>query len=92
MNELQVMGSIANTIATDQINAWHTNPWMIPAVIVAVAVGYIYYVFQTIILLKRHQSLGPIWMHCFLAGDDTTAAVVFFLAARKYDKFWFYWL
>lgn len=92
MNELQVMGSIANTIATDQINAWHTNPWMIPAVIVAVAVGYIYYVFQTIILLKRHQSMGPIWMHCFFAADDTTAAVVFFLAARKYDNFWFYWL
>ena len=92
MNELQVMGSIANTIASDQINAWHTNPWMIPAAIVAIAVGYIYYVFQTIILLKEHKSLGPIWMHCFFAADDTTAAVVFFLAARKYDNFWFYWL
>ena len=85
------MGIISNTIATDQIAAWANNPWMIPAAIVAIAVGYIYYVFQTIILLKRHQSMGPIWMHCFFAADDTTAAVVFFLAATKYH-FWFYWL
>ena len=68
MDNIQVMGSIASTIATDQIHAWQTNHWMIPAAIVAIAVGYIYYVFQTIILLKEHKSLGPIWMHCFFAA------------------------
>ena len=85
------MGEIFNTIATDQIAAWASNPAMIPAAIVAIAVGYIYYVFQILIIVKRHKSIGPAWMHCFFLGDDTTAAVVFFQAATTYH-FWFYWL
>ena len=85
------MGEIMNTIATDQIAAWANNPAMIPVVIVAVAVGYIYYVFQIYFLVKRHQSMGPVWMHCFFAADDTTAAVIFLMAGLKYN-FWFYWL
>lgn len=85
------MGEIMNTIATDQIAAWANNPAMIPAAIVAIAVGYIYYVFQIIILVKRKQSLGPVWMHAFFMADDTTAAVIFLMAGLKYN-FWFYWL
>ena len=84
------MWTITST-AVDQIAAWANNPWMIPATLVAVAVGYIYYVFQVLIIVKRHKSIAPAWMHSFFMADDATAVVIFFLAATKYH-FWFYWV
>lgn len=84
------MGTLTST-GMDQIVAWSTNPAMIPAAIVAIAVGYIYYVFQVLIIVKRHKSVAPAWMHSFFMADDATAVVIFFLAATKYH-FWFYWL
>lgn len=84
------MGTLTST-GIDQIAAWASNPAMIPAAIVAIAVGYIYYVFQILIIVRRHKSVAPAWMHCFFLADDSTAVVIFFLAATKYD-FWFYWL
>ncbi|MGI6033033.1 MAG: hypothetical protein ACOX69_06410 [Coriobacteriales bacterium] len=84
------MGTLTS-VGSDQIAAWASNPYMIPAAIVAIAVGYIYYVYQVMIIVTQHKSMAPAWMHSFFMADDITAVFIFYMAATKYD-FWFYWL
>jgi len=85
------VGDVTNTIAIDQIAAFTNNPaQMFPAAIVAIAVGYIYYVYAFRIARREKVSTVPVWLHAFFLADDSTAAVVFFNAARNHDWFWFY--
>jgi hypothetical protein len=85
------VGDVTNTILEDQIAAFANNPGqMFPAAIVAIFVGYWYYVYAVRILSREGKSPVPIWLHCFFLADDSTAAVVFFKAARENDWFWFY--
>lgn len=87
------MGNVTNPVAVDQIHAFLYDPWhMYPAAIVAIIVGYVYYVYAFRIARREKISSIPIWLHCFFLADDSTAAVAFSLAAAKYHWFWFYCL
>ncbi|MBT8339996.1 MAG: hypothetical protein HKP58_10390 [Desulfatitalea sp.] len=85
------MGEVYNTIAIDIINAFTNNPErMFPAAFVAITVGYIYYVYSFLLIRRDKKSSIPLWLHVFFLADDTTACVIFFLAAMKYNWYWFY--
>lgn len=80
-----------NTVAQDIIYAFTNDPaHMYPAAIVAIAVGYIYYVYAFLITVKEKTSPLPLWLHCFFLADDTTACVVFYKAAQTHAWFGFF--
>lgn len=88
---LTTSAMITNSVANDLIAAYQSNPlgYLLPAG-VAIAVGYIYYIYCFLITVREKKAPLPTWLHCFFLADDVTACVVFYLAAKNHDWFWFF--
>lgn len=53
--------------------------------------GYLEYMYSFALIIKERSAPFPIWMHTFYFAHDSMGALVFALAAIKYNNFWLFW-
>ena len=57
---------------------------------ISFAGGYGLYIYSFLLTIREKKAPFPFWMHTFYLAHDVTSAIVFGMAARENNGFWFF--